>query len=113
MTMQNPLVRPAILVLLQEREGHGYELMTRLGDVGVPLPPTSGGLYRILREMQDEGLVDAVWDAPQRGPARRVYQITEIGRKHLDADLVPGLAQNLKATRDLLNRHRRLDGDGS
>ncbi len=100
------LLRPAILLLLREQESHGYELMSRLAELGVEVPPTTGGLYRSLRTMAEEGLVSSNWSTPERGPARRVYTITEAGEQHLEASM-PSLASLLRTVRGMLNRYRQ------
>jgi PadR family transcriptional regulator PadR len=99
------LLRPAILLLLRDQESHGYELMGRLAELGVEVPPTTGGLYRSLRTMADEGLVSSYWSTPDRGPARRVYSITELGEQHLEQSM-PQLASLLRTVRGMLNRYR-------
>ncbi|MGI9118522.1 MAG: PadR family transcriptional regulator [Acidimicrobiales bacterium] len=100
------LLRPAILLLLREQESHGYELMGRLAELGVEVPPTTGGLYRSLRTMAEEGLVSSYWSTPDRGPARRVYAITEAGEHHLEMSM-PSLASLLRTVRGMLNRYRQ------
>ena len=99
------LLRPAILLLLREQESHGYELMGRLAELGVEVPPTTGGLYRSLRTMADEGLVTSYWSTPERGPARRVYSITESGEQQLEGSM-PALASLLRTVLGMLNRYR-------
>ncbi|MDP8988036.1 MAG: PadR family transcriptional regulator [Actinomycetota bacterium] len=99
------LLRPAILLLLREQESHGYELMGRLAELGVEVPPTTGGLYRSLRTMAEEGLVSSYWSTPERGPARRVYAITELGEQQLEGSM-PALASLLRTVRGMLNRYR-------
>ena len=42
-------------------------------------------LYRTLRQLEKDGLVRSAWEAQARGPARRVYTLTESGRAWLDA----------------------------
>ena len=100
------LLRPAILLLLREQESHGYELMSRLAELGVEVPPTTGGLYRSLRTMAEEGLVTSYWSTPERGPARRVYAISETGEHHLEQSM-PALASLLRTVRGMLNRYRQ------
>lgn len=100
------LLRPAILLLLREQESHGYELMSRLAELGVEVPPTTGGLYRSLRTMAEEGLVTSYWSTPERGPARRVYAISETGEQHLEQSM-PALASLLRTVRGMLNRYRQ------
>lgn len=99
------LLRPAVLLLLNDQEGHGYELMGRLGELGAEVPPTTGALYRSLRVMADEGLVRSYWSTSERGPARRVYAITALGQEHLD-QLIPGLSNLLRTVQHILKRYR-------
>jgi DNA-binding PadR family transcriptional regulator len=94
------LVVGSILLLLAEQRGHGYELHERINQV-MPLWDVSpGNLYRELRRMDADGLVASVWEASQtRGPARRVYEITNAGRRALDGWImgVGGLVEMLEA----------------
>ena len=99
------LLRPALLLLLSDHEGHGYELMGRLGELGAEVPPTTGALYRSLRVMADEGLVRSYWHTSERGPARRVYAITPLGKQHLD-QLIAGLSSLLRTVQHILDRYR-------
>jgi DNA-binding PadR family transcriptional regulator len=99
-------LRPAILLLLRERESYGCELGGRLTELGLKMPPTSGALYKSLQTMAEEGLVTAYWDSPRCGTPRRVYAITEVGEEHL-VQSMPSLAGFLRTVRDMLNRYRR------
>ncbi len=100
------LLRPAILLLLKERASHGYELVSRLGELGLDVPDF-GGLYRALRAMEDEGLVSSSWGTPARGPARRVYALTAQGEDQL-RESAPALVQQRRAIGGLLDRYRGL-----
>lgn len=100
------LLRPAILLLLREQEGHGYELMGRLAELGVEVPPTTGGLYRTLYAMADDGLLTSYWATPEHGQARRVYAITEPGEQYLERSM-PALAGLARTVRAMLSRYRR------
>ena len=78
-------VEPALLLLLRERPMHGYELIERLPEVaGDDARVDVGNLYRVLRALEDEGIVTSQWDADLPGPARRTYELTEAGRRLLD-----------------------------
>lgn len=75
---------PAVLLLLQEKPRHGYELLDELapllpGDVR----PDFGNLYRMLRALEAEGLVKSEWHSGLPGPARRIYQLTGAGSELL------------------------------
>ena len=100
------LLRPAILLLLKERQSHGYELVSRLSELGFDVPDF-GGLYRALRAMEDEGLISSSWGTPERGPARRVYALTSQGEVHLRQS-APGLVQQRRTIGGLLDRYRGL-----
>ncbi len=100
------LLRPAILLLLKERESHGYELVSRLSELGFDVPDF-GGLYRALRGMEDEGLITSSWGTPERGPARRVYALTSDGDASLRQS-APGLVHQRRTIGGLLERYRGL-----
>jgi PadR family transcriptional regulator len=75
----------ALLVLLAERPTHGYELLELvpplLGEERVDV----GNLYRVLRALEEEGLVASEWSADLPGPAKRTYSLTGEGRALLEA----------------------------
>ena len=76
---------PALLLLLRQRPMHGYELIDRLPEVaGAGARVDVGNLYRLLRALEDEGMVTSEWSADLPGPAKRTYELTEAGRKLLD-----------------------------
>jgi poly-beta-hydroxybutyrate-responsive repressor len=43
-----------------------------------------GTLYRTLRQMEKNGIVESSWETSRGGPARRMYAITDAGEAHLD-----------------------------
>jgi PadR family transcriptional regulator PadR len=73
---------PVALVVLQEQDSHGYELMEQLSEFGFE-EINPGTMYRTLRQMEKEGLCESVWATSESGPARRVYVVTEAGKAHL------------------------------
>jgi DNA-binding PadR family transcriptional regulator len=70
---------PAILLLLRERPAHGYDLLERLPELTGEDRVEMGNLYRLLRGLEEEGLVSSEW---QEG--KRTYELTERGRQLLD-----------------------------
>ena len=78
-------IQPRLLLLLAKKATHGYELMDALrsapGDENWSDP---GMLYRTLRQFEQDGLVTSAWDTEGRGPARRVYRLTDAGREYLE-----------------------------
>jgi PadR family transcriptional regulator PadR len=90
-------VEPSLLLLLRERPMHGYELIERLPEVaGGETQVDVGNLYRILRALEEEGIVKSEWSAELPGPAKRTYELTDAGRRLLDrwAEALRG-AQNV------------------
>jgi len=77
-------VEPSLLLLLRERPLHGYELLERLPALGLEGRVDIGNLYRLLRSLEDEGLVSSEWNAELPGPAKRTYELTAEGRRLLD-----------------------------
>lgn len=78
----------ALLLLLAERPTHGYELLERLPPLLGEERVDVGNLYRVLRALEDEGLVASEWRADLPGPAKRTYTLTAEGHALLDAWLV-------------------------
>lgn len=77
-------LRPCVLLLIREAPSHGYDLLERLGELGMRRADP-GGLYRTLRAMEQEGLVRSTWESSDMGPARRTYHLTEDGEDWLHA----------------------------
>lgn len=78
-------VEPALLLLLRERAMHGYELLERLPEVaGEDVRVDVGNLYRVLRALEEDGIVRSEWSADLPGPAKRTYELTEDGSRLLD-----------------------------
>ncbi|HZC29430.1 MAG TPA: PadR family transcriptional regulator [Gaiellaceae bacterium] len=75
---------PAILLLLRERAAHGYELLDALPTLTGETRVDMGNLYRVLRALEEDGLVRSEWHADAPGPARRTYELTAEGRRLLD-----------------------------
>ena len=71
---------PAVLLVLRDKPGHGYELLEQLEALMPAERIDMGNLYRILRSLEDEELVSSEWDAEAPGPAKRRYQLTDQGR---------------------------------
>ena len=79
---------PVVLVLLKEESSYGYELMARIEEEFSFEQINPGSVYRILRQMENEGLCSSVWDVRDEegeGPRRRMYAITDAGEAYLEA----------------------------
>ncbi len=76
------LVEPAALAALVSSSGHGYDLRRVIEELtDGEILVDAGGLYRVLRRMEEEGLVTSNWAEGESGPQRREYQLTEDGRE--------------------------------
>ncbi|WP_219415762.1 helix-turn-helix transcriptional regulator [Pseudonocardia nigra] len=77
-------LRPCLLLLIAEQPSHGYDLLERLGEIGYQRAEP-GGLYRTLRLMEQEGLIQSDWGTSQVGPRRRTYWLSADGLDWLHA----------------------------
>jgi poly-beta-hydroxybutyrate-responsive repressor len=98
-------VEPALLLILRDGPSHGYDLLEQVprltGDErGVDL----GNLYRILRALEEDGLVRSEWHAELPGPAKRVYELTDSGGEVLDR-WADALARTREEIDGFLDRH--------
>ena len=74
-----------VLQLLSEGTGHGYVLMEQLQQFGISTDAFNiSTLYRTLRHMEKEGCLESEWEEGGPGPKRRVYLISEKGKKELE-----------------------------
>jgi len=76
-------VEPTLLLLLKERPRHGYELIELLPELAGGERVDVGNLYRFLRALESEGIVESEWSGDLPGPAKRTYRLTEPGEKLL------------------------------
>ncbi len=102
-------VMPCLLLLLHEGPAHGYDLVERLIPFGFSSEPPV--VYRNLRRMEAEGLVESAWDTSGKGPARRVYWLTSRGHEHLDAWTV-AIKYQRRVLGTFLDRHSEADLQG-
>jgi PadR family transcriptional regulator PadR len=69
---------PVVLLSLRKWNSYGYELMQRARMFGFEAM-NPGTLYRTLRRMEKDGVVESSWETSGGGPARRMYAITGSG----------------------------------
>lgn len=86
-----------ILQLLAERPAHGYEVIRALEERFGGYTPSAGAVYPTLQMLEDMGYVTS---AQQDG--KRVYSITEEGRRFLDErkEVVEGIGRRTGWWRD-------------
>ena len=82
------------MLLLCDGPTHGYDLADRLAELG-GTDVDYGNLYRLLRVLEEEGVVDSAWLDDGPGRAKRSYEITGDGRLLLD-----GWAESLRTVHE-------------
>lgn len=92
-----------ILLMVGEKPTHGYEILGRLEGMGMGINP--GSLYRTLRALEAQGLVESHWNM-SGGPARRLYRLTPQGWNHLRSlkDLLQDQKITLEKVVDQINK---------
>lgn len=77
-------LQACLLVLLHKQPDYGYSLMDNLQEFGFQADQMDiSVLYRILRELEENGLVTSTWDENSLGPQRRMYTISQQGESAL------------------------------
>ncbi|MES9685230.1 poly-beta-hydroxybutyrate-responsive repressor [Bacillus sp. AFS001701] len=84
-TPSKNFIMPFILLLLSRMTLHGYDLIQKLHAFGFQTLD-QGNLYRLLRQLEKENLVQSKWDTKGSGPAKRCYSITEAGKAFLTSN---------------------------
>jgi PadR family transcriptional regulator PadR len=77
-------IQPSLLLGLKLKPSCGYELINNIqkfGFVHGQAPP--GMIYRHLRGLEADGLVQSEWQTEGSGPARRMYRLTSEGDEAL------------------------------
>ena len=95
---------PALLLLLRERPAHGYDLLERMPELTGEQRVEMGNLYRLLRALEEEGLVTSEWHEASPGPAKRRYALTEQGGQLLE-QWVEALRRSQERTERFLERY--------
>ena len=74
-----------LLLLLNEKPMHGYQLAEELQTRGYVREGRfkTGSLYTILNRMEHKGSLTSTHEESESGRPRRVYSITQEGKKYL------------------------------
>ena len=78
-------VEPALLLLLRDGETHGYDLAESLAELVPDERIDLGNLYRLLRSLEEEGIVRSRWRDDLPGRVKRTYELTDDGQQVLAA----------------------------
>ncbi len=76
---QKGFIRMGVLILLNKKPAHGYEIMKEINSRTKGFwQPTAGGVYPILRDLEKSGYIKGQWQT-QKNRRLKVYKITESG----------------------------------
>ena len=70
----------AVLSVIEKRELYGVELSTGLETIPFG---RAGTLYPLLNKLHKHGFIKHRWQTSDFGPARKYYQLSSNGKKHL------------------------------
>jgi PadR family transcriptional regulator PadR len=77
------LLEPTLLLLISQKERHGYTLLNDLDQMNMGTIHPSV-IYRTLRELEGLDWIQSTWDTFEtQGPPRRTYTITDLGKQAL------------------------------
>ena len=103
---------PALLLLLRERSAHGYDLLEALPALTGEERVDMGNLYRVLRALEEDGLVQSEWQADAPGPAKRTYELSPQGSRLLD-EWAAALRRSRERIDVFLDRYEKGGDDAS
>jgi len=76
---QKGTIRIGILILLNKKPAHGYEIMKEINNRTKGFwKPTAGGVYPVLRDLEKAAYIKGEWQT-QKNRRLKVYSITESG----------------------------------
>ena len=102
------LLEVSLLILLSCNQSHGYELMEKISRLDFFQQDINGStLYRTLRKMENNKLVLSQWGVGIQGPKRRIYDITNFGKKELDSWILM-LKSRKMSIEKLINNYENL-----
>ncbi|XHH07682.1 MAG: PadR family transcriptional regulator [Candidatus Bathyarchaeia archaeon] len=84
---QKGYIRIAVLILLNKKPQHGYEMMKAIDERTSGFwRPTAGGIYPILQDLENSHYIKGEWDTLTKRK-RKIYAITPEGKNVLEHTL--------------------------
>lgn len=80
--LRKGLVQFAVLLLLRNREAYGYQILEELSQ-SEALQVTESTLYPVLARLARDGALAVRVEPSAKGPPRRYYRLTTVGRRQL------------------------------
>lgn len=95
-----------VLHLLSEQPRYGNDIMREIEErTGGHWGSNPGAIYPLLSAMEESGLADGHWEDPDKR-TRRIYKLTDNGRKELERlkeIMRPKLEEAIRVMRDISN----------
>jgi PadR family transcriptional regulator PadR len=109
--LRRGVLEHCVLAVLRDGESYAFDIVRELSDAG-ELVTSEGTIYPLLARLRRDRLVTTTWRESDAGPPRRYYQITDAGRRALDA--FRGEWARFRDAVDALlgEAHREGDADG-
>lgn len=78
------IIHACVLCELSKGSNYGYELMSKLPEFGIGEEDINiSTLYRCLKKLEDDKLIESNWEEGTSGPDKKVYNITQDGVEDL------------------------------
>ena len=74
----------AVLAVLRDGDGYGYDLLRRIRAAGLD-DVADASVYGTLRRLFNAGFLTTYVEASEEGPHRKYYGLNATGRDHLEA----------------------------
>ncbi len=85
---QKGYIRVGVLILLNKKPAHGYEIMKEIKNRTKGFwTPTAGGVYPILKDLEEAKYIEGQW-SKQTKRKTKIYKITDTGRQILKNTLI-------------------------
>jgi len=75
----NDIVSTVMLILLNRKPDHGYNIIHAVSDILGYSPTLNGMIYRLLAFFEANGVVRSEWQIEEASQPKKVYTITERG----------------------------------
>ena len=71
-----------VLAMIKSKNMYGYEIVQNISN---SIEVNEGTIYPILRRLTKDGYFDTYMVASNEGPARKYYEITDVGNEYLES----------------------------
>ena len=106
-------MEPFLLLQLAVAPAHGYALARQVAELGFRRAAEDPSvLYKVLRELEQDGILSSERKVGEEGPVRRVYRLTPAGETYLN-ERAADLERQAQRVAAFLDRYRQLFRDQS